>query len=176
MERMPPEFMEQTVQQRVLRDIECPTCRAILAARFGDPVRTSQFEHCLRRCDACGIAFSNSNDSPAQIARKPEQAEVRLYTLMAPDHSLYRSPVKGELGGYWPKRIYGRLDCSNAKRQLAKGCFKRHRVFFADEATAKAVGCRPCAKCLPAEYASWKAVNSHAPLHSDRPAGAAERA
>jgi methylphosphotriester-DNA--protein-cysteine methyltransferase len=30
-------------------------------------------------------------------------------------------------------------------------------VFFADEATAIGAGYRPCAVCLPAKYATWKA-------------------
>ena len=37
---------------------------------------------------------------------------------------------------------YGRLDCA---------------VFFADEETALAAGYRPCARCLPDRYATWKA-------------------
>ena len=32
----------------------------------------------------------------------------------------------------------------------------RDRVFFADAATAVAAGYRPCAVCLPEEYAAWK--------------------
>jgi methylphosphotriester-DNA--protein-cysteine methyltransferase len=32
----------------------------------------------------------------------------------------------------------------------------RHRVFFADEATAVATGFRPCANCLPDRYREWK--------------------
>ena len=68
----------------------------------------------------------------------------------------YRSPVKGALGGYRPKKIYGRLDCSSALRALPKGYGKR-RVFFADEATALACGYRPCGRCLRAQYAAWKA-------------------
>jgi AraC family transcriptional regulator, regulatory protein of adaptative response / DNA-3-methyladenine glycosylase II len=33
----------------------------------------------------------------------------------------------------------------------------RHRVFFADEATALAAGYRPCGHCLRDRYAAWKA-------------------
>jgi methylphosphotriester-DNA--protein-cysteine methyltransferase len=33
----------------------------------------------------------------------------------------------------------------------------RHRVFFADEATAIAAGYRPCARCMPEAYRLWKA-------------------
>jgi methylphosphotriester-DNA--protein-cysteine methyltransferase len=32
-------------------------------------------------------------------------------------------------------------------------------VFFADEETAIGAGYRPCAVCLPAEYAAWKATS-----------------
>jgi methylphosphotriester-DNA--protein-cysteine methyltransferase len=32
----------------------------------------------------------------------------------------------------------------------------RHRVFFADEATAVAAGYRPCHACMPEAYLSWK--------------------
>jgi hypothetical protein len=143
--------------RRVLRDLESPTCKAILVARFGEPVRTSQFDACLRRCDACGIAFSNSNDSPARIDRVPEQALARLYTLMALDHSLYRSTQPGTLGGYWRGRIYGQLECTSAVRASAGQEYAPQRVFFADEAAAQAAGFRPCGHCMPAEYKVWKA-------------------
>ena len=63
----------------------------------------------------------------------------------------------GRLGGHRRNRIYGRLDCAFAVRWIAKGHYVRHRVFFADEATAIAAGYRPCARCLPEEYRRWKA-------------------
>ncbi|MFD9702414.1 hypothetical protein [Lentzea sp. NPDC059081] len=40
---------------------------------------------------------------------------------------------------------------------IARGGYVRNRVFFADEETAVAAGCRPCSVCVPAEYAAWKA-------------------
>ena len=66
------------------------------------------------------------------------------------------SEVPGRLGGHRKNRIYGRLDCAGAARWIAKGHYVRQRVFFADEATAIAAGYRPCARCLPAEYAAWR--------------------
>jgi len=42
-------------------------------------------------------------------------------------------------------------------RAVARGGYVKHRVFFADEATALAAGYRPCAVCLPERYAQWKA-------------------
>lgn len=87
----------------------------------------------------------------------------RSYTLLDRAGRRFESDVPGTLGGHRRTRIYGRLDCPNALRWLAKGHYAAHRVFFRDARTARAAGYRPCAICMPAEYASWRAV-------SDRPA------
>ncbi|MGW2512713.1 hypothetical protein ACWC0A_25645 [Streptomyces scopuliridis] len=42
----------------------------------------------------------------------------------------------------------GRLDCPSALRAIARGHYRRYRVFFADESAAVAAGYRPCAVCL----------------------------
>ncbi|MFJ8608026.1 Ada metal-binding domain-containing protein [Streptomyces sp. NPDC093675] len=83
--------------------------------------------------------------------------EERTYTLIGPDGQPYRSPTPGTLGGHRRERLYGRLDCPTALRAIARGHYVKHRVFFADEATATAAGYRPCAVCLPDRYAQWKA-------------------
>jgi methylphosphotriester-DNA--protein-cysteine methyltransferase len=44
-----------------------------------------------------------------------------------------------------------------ALRAIARGGYVTHRVFFLTEDRARAAGYRPCAVCLPAPYASWKA-------------------
>ncbi|MBL1097606.1 Ada metal-binding domain-containing protein [Streptomyces coffeae] len=82
---------------------------------------------------------------------------LRTYTLLGADRRSYRATEPGTLGGHRRGRLYGRLDCPSALRALARGGYRRHRVFFADEATALAAGYRPCAVCLPARYARWKA-------------------
>jgi AraC family transcriptional regulator, regulatory protein of adaptative response / DNA-3-methyladenine glycosylase II len=79
------------------------------------------------------------------------------YTLLGADGRPYRSAAPGTLGGHRRSKGYGRLDCPTALRWIAKGHYVRHRVFFADEATALAAGYRPCAVCLPDRYAAWKA-------------------
>lgn len=79
------------------------------------------------------------------------------YTLTGADGLPHPSDVPGTLGGHRRGRIYGRLDCPSALRALARGGYRRHRVFFADEATAITAGYRPCAVCLPEDYARWKA-------------------
>ncbi|RAJ38356.1 hypothetical protein K353_04293 [Kitasatospora sp. SolWspMP-SS2h] len=83
--------------------------------------------------------------------------DPRTYTLLGPDGNPYRSSTPGTLGGHRRERLYGRLDCRSALRAIAAGHYVRQRVFFPDEATAIAAGHRPCAVCMPAEYARWKA-------------------
>ena len=79
-----------------------------------------------------------------------------MYRLVGPDGLEVTSEQPGTLGGHRRNRIYGRLDCAGALRWIAKGHYVRHRVFFADEATAVAAGYRPCARCLPDAYRAWK--------------------
>ena len=78
------------------------------------------------------------------------------YTLIGSDGHPYRSSRPGKLGGHRRSKVYGRLDCAGALRWIAKGKYVRHRVFFADEATAIAAGYRPCARCMPDRYRAWK--------------------
>jgi AraC family transcriptional regulator, regulatory protein of adaptative response / DNA-3-methyladenine glycosylase II len=80
-----------------------------------------------------------------------------VYTLIGADGRPFRSRSPGTLGGHRHNNGYGRLDCPAALRWIAKGKYVRHRVFFADEATALAAGYRPCATCLPERYRDWKA-------------------
>ncbi len=83
---------------------------------------------------------------------------MKLYRLLGADRREALSPEPGTLGGHRGSGIYGRLDCPSALRAIARGApYPRHRVFFADEATAVAAGFRPCARCLPAAYRAWKA-------------------
>jgi methylphosphotriester-DNA--protein-cysteine methyltransferase len=81
---------------------------------------------------------------------------AKTYTLLGPDRQPYQSTIAGTLGGHRRGRVYGRLDCPAALRAIARGGYIRNRVFFADEQTAVAAGYRPCAVCLPEEYAPWK--------------------
>jgi len=43
---------------------------------------------------------------------------------------------------------------------IAKGHYTPHRVFFRDAQTARSAGYRPCAVCLPDEYAHWKKTSA----------------
>jgi len=79
------------------------------------------------------------------------------YTLIGADGKPYASALRGEFGGHRKSKIYGRLDCPAALRALARGGYTADRVFFLNEAQARAAGYRPCAVCMPDEYARWKA-------------------
>lgn len=85
------------------------------------------------------------------------RAGPKVYKLLDADGRTYESAEPGLLGGYRKAKIYGRLDCPSALSWIAKGHYMNHRVFFRDEATAIAAGYRPCARCMPEEYAVWKA-------------------
>ena len=79
------------------------------------------------------------------------------FTLIGRDGRPHVSPRKGKFGGHRRTKIYGRLDCRTALRAIERGGYVANRVFFANAADAVAAGYRPCAVCLPADYAKWKA-------------------
>lgn len=81
---------------------------------------------------------------------------ARTWTLIGADGRPYASAMPGTLGGHRRQRTYGRLDCPAALRAIARGGYVGHRVFFLDEAAARAAGYRPCAVCMPQAYARWK--------------------
>jgi methylphosphotriester-DNA--protein-cysteine methyltransferase len=81
---------------------------------------------------------------------------LRTWTLIGADGHPYRSKTRGEFGGHRKTKIYGRLDCRAALQAIARGGYVSNRVFFADEKTARAARFRPCAVCMPAQYARWK--------------------
>ena len=83
-----------------------------------------------------------------------------MYRLVGRDGREYESATPGTLGGHRRTKIYGRLDCAGAARWIARGHYLRHRVFFADEATALAAGFRACAGCMPEKYAAWKSAQN----------------
>lgn len=90
------------------------------------------------------------------------EVEVRMpkssktFTLLGSDGKPHSSLSRGTLGGHRGRKLYGRLDCRAALQAIARGGYVKHRVFFADEAAAIAAGYRPCAVCMPREYAAWK--------------------
>ena len=102
--------------------------------------------------------------SPADLTDRlaglvdPVVSSSRIYRLVGPDGVDVLSTTPGALGGHRRTRVYGRLDCPVALSLIARGFdVRRHRVFFADEATAVAAGYRPCGACMREEYRRWKA-------------------
>jgi hypothetical protein len=90
-------------------------------------------------------------------------ADAPTCTLIDADDKPFGSDAPGTLGGHRRRRLYGRLDCPSALRAIARRHYVVHRVFFADEPTAIAVGYRPCAVCLSEAYARWKANRGTTP-------------
>lgn len=85
-----------------------------------------------------------------------DMSSLETWTLVGADGQPFQSSKPGALGGYRRTRIYGRLDCPSARAALARGGYKDHRVFFASVVDAVMAGYRPCARCLPEAYKSWK--------------------
>jgi hypothetical protein len=81
----------------------------------------------------------------------------KTWTLVDADGRRHEATLRGTLGGHRRGRRYGRLDCPAALRAIARGGYVPDRVFFRDEATARAAGYRPCAVCMPGAYAAWRA-------------------
>lgn len=84
-------------------------------------------------------------------------ARRKSWILTGVSGRVYRSVSPGAFGGHRRTHVFGRLDCPAALRAIARGGYAKHRVFFTDAAAARAAGYRPCAVCLPREYAHWKA-------------------
>ncbi len=85
----------------------------------------------------------------------------KTYTLLGADGRPYQSPTEGLWGGHRGSKIYGLLNCPAAVRAIAQGSYVKHRVFFADEATAVAVGFRPCGTCCKDRYQKWKTAREN---------------
>lgn len=68
-------------------------------------------------------------------------------------NALFSLVKRGEitLGGHRPGKIYGRLHCRAGKRMKIE-----NRVFFRDEPEAIGMGFRPCGRCMPDAYKTWK--------------------
>lgn len=85
----------------------------------------------------------------------PERSTPKTWTLVGADGRPHLSLVPGTLGGHRSGKRYGQLSCRAALRAIAQGGYIKQRVFFLDEATAIAAGYRPCAVCMPAQYAQY---------------------
>ena len=100
--------------------------------------------------------------SQVEQAEQEAAAATKRYVLLGADGKQYESAAKGALGGNAKHRIYGKLECGSARSAIKRGgeAYTRHRVFFADEATAIAAGFRPCGDCMRKQHAAWKKTRS----------------
>lgn len=51
----------------------CPVCDTPIesAALPAKPSPVYEYEDCLRRCDACGVGYSNARENPTTIYKNP---------------------------------------------------------------------------------------------------------
>lgn len=99
---------------------------------------------------------TSEHAAPRQVGGD-SKSEVKTFTLLSADGETYESATQGTLGGVRNRKVYGELTCPSALRAIAKGGpYGKHRVFFADEATAVAAGYRPCGTCMRKKYDAWK--------------------
>jgi hypothetical protein len=84
-----------------------------------------------------------------------------MFRLLDENGRAFVSDAPGLFGGHSGRKLYGKLDCPSALRAIERGGYVSCRVFFADELTARAAGYRPCSRCMPLEYAGWKARSAY---------------
>lgn len=55
-----------------LPSLRCPSCKSKLFAAPGEPGSAKSYADCLRRCEKCGIGFSNDKKKPTLFDRSSE--------------------------------------------------------------------------------------------------------
>lgn len=92
---------------------------------------------CLIDMDALNAAVNRKSQAWSlkdEILLVLNTQEIKLdgkYYILTNEHcEPYLSFTGGKLGGHLKLHIYGRLDCPSALRHLAKGHYKKNRVFF----------------------------------------------
>jgi hypothetical protein len=61
-----------TTMSSLLPCLLCPVCHSTLSSTSTSVRAATTYEDCLRKCDPCGIGFSNARTSPTLIYRSPE--------------------------------------------------------------------------------------------------------
>lgn len=102
----------------------------------------------------CGICLREKyGDWKKSQEDTPPQGK---YKFLNANGEVYFRDKLPAFDGWTTGKIYGRLDCSRTKSELARGNLKDTRVFFEDEQTAIAAGYRPCYYCLRDKYEKWR--------------------
>lgn len=86
-----------------LQALACPSCGHVLVGQSWK--RASSFEDCVRRCDDCGIGFSNARHSPTMIYRDsamnvPVEFREGLADALAQALNIYNRPQKKTKFGF----------------------------------------------------------------------------
>ena len=76
--------------------------------------------------------------------------------LIGADGRSYSSAEKGAIAGHRGTKIFVASTARLRFGPSRRGGYIRDRAFFADTATARKAGYRPCAVCMPDAYREWK--------------------
>lgn len=58
----------------MLSKLNCPICKNTMIQLDGEKIKASSYESCLRRCEDCGVAYSNANKKPTIIYQDIQNA------------------------------------------------------------------------------------------------------
>src|SRR5262245_4428191 len=88
-----------------LERVICPRCHNVLVALPGPIKPVSSYDECLRRCDTCGIGYSNARHSPTIVFRNPlenvpEQVRAGLDAALALSLNLQTKKTKRRRLGF----------------------------------------------------------------------------
>jgi len=86
-----------------LQTVDCPSCGQVLEGQSLKPA--SRFEDCVRRCDDCGIGFSNARQNPTVIYRDfamnvPIDFREGLAEVLAQALNIHNRPQKKTKFGF----------------------------------------------------------------------------
>ncbi|MDP3640463.1 MAG: Ada metal-binding domain-containing protein [Nanoarchaeota archaeon] len=84
---------------------------------------------------------------------------MKLYTCLK-DGEFIKSPLPGGYAGWWPGKIFGRLDCKSGMKMK-----KENRVFFHTLEDAVNEGYRPCKKCRPIDETDFFRIQHLVPMY-----------
>jgi hypothetical protein len=115
------------VTDRPLPTLNCPSCGKEVAGASAR--RANRFEDCVRRCEDCGIGFSNAQHDPTVIHRDPTMnvpIEFRAGLMEALDQALnvYNRPQKKTKFGFSTSEdavtwtVFSAIQRSGRSRQL----------------------------------------------------------
>jgi hypothetical protein len=102
----------------MLESIHCPKCNRKIVTINAPIIRTNKYYDCLRRCENCGIGFSNSNKKPTIIYKNPFE-NIPKYL-----HSNLEVTIKNSFNIRNRKNKWNRIGFNTSEDALTWSFFK----------------------------------------------------